>query len=188
MTEQTYRVTISGLGLSLEREVSKNVGDQIVVLVLTGDAGPRIPVRDAEDLGAEKISRSGVAKTEDLDDRPVYSIREFLNEYDPKRSPDKITAMGMYLKDHASTDAFGRSDLEKVFQAAAEPIPANLPRDMAWAVKSGWIAAKPGSKGLYYVTHSGRQAVTQKFPKELIKKTKQPAPPTKKAKAAPAKE
>lgn len=183
MTELTYRVTIDGLGLSLEREVSKEVGDQIVVLVLTGvtaGAAPRLPVRRS----ASDPAVDAVTTVQNEDNRPELSIREFLNEHDPKRSPDKITAIGMYLKDYNNVDAFGRAELETAFQAAAESIPANLPRDLAWAVKSGWIATKPGAKGQYYVTHSGRQAVLQKFPKELIRKTKQPAATAKKGKAA----
>lgn len=183
MADQTYKVTIDGLGLSLEREVSKEIGDQIVVLVLTGAAGAvgaRLPVRRNAADAAPDLS----ATARSNDERPELSIREFLNEHDPKRSPDKITAIGVYLKDYNNVDAFGRAELETAFQGAAESIPANLPRDLAWAVKSGWIATKPGAKGQYYVTHSGRQAVLQKFPKELIKKTKQPSPNAKKGKAA----
>lgn len=186
MTEQTYKVTIDGLGLSLERQVSKEVGDQIVVLVLTGSTatgvGPRIPVRGA--TGETPSGHVPTGTKETGEERPKLSIREFLNEHDPKRSPDKITAIGVYLKDQDNVDAFGRAELETAFQSAAEPIPANLPRDLAWAVKSGWIASKPGTKGHYYVTHSGRQAVVQKFPKELVRKTKQPVSAAKKGKAA----
>jgi hypothetical protein len=181
MTDKTYKVTIDGLGLSLEREVSKEIGDQIVVLILTGNAAMatpvRLPVGDGRSgaLPVQPGKKSGA-------DQPQLSIREFLNEHDPKRSPDKITAIGVYLKDHSDLETFGRTELETAFQSAAEPIPANLPRDLAWAVRSGWIAARPGTKGQYYVTNSGRQAVTQKFPKELIRKTKQPVASAKKGK------
>lgn len=105
------------------------------------------------------------------DGGPALSIREFLNEHGPKRSPDKIAAIGVYLKDHDGKDIFSKSDLEKAFEDAAERIPGNLSRDINWVVKAGWIAPKPGAKGMYYVAHSGREAVAKKFPPEIVKKT-----------------
>ncbi|MCU7807787.1 MAG: hypothetical protein KZQ73_07955, partial [Candidatus Thiodiazotropha sp. (ex Semelilucina semeliformis)] len=103
---------------------------------------------------------------------PETSIREFLDSCEAKRVPDKITAIGEYLKLHNNQLDFDKSDLISQFESAAEPVPANISRDLKWTLKAGWIALKSGSKDRYYVTNSGKTAVEQKFSKEIVKKTR----------------
>ena len=165
VAEETYRVMLEGAGLKLEREVDKAVGEQIAVLILTGGTAGGGGVPGAGAKG--KPSSSGHSSA-----AGGLSLREFLNEHLPKRSPDKIAAIGVYLHDHDSKGTFSREDLEKAFESAGEPIPGNLSRDVKWTVKAGWIAPKSDSKGTYYVTNSGRDAVAKNFPKELLKKTR----------------
>ena len=174
MTE-TYKLTIEGAGLNLVREVPKLIGDKVVLLVLKGDAGVSDldePLTSSAAIVADEVRRGSADSAERAGKgRPKLSIREFLNEHDPKRSPDKIATIGTYLKDHDGKDTFTRKDLEKGFEDAAESVPGNLPRDVNWAVKAGWIARKSGAAGVYYVTHSGSEAVSKKFPRDLLKKT-----------------
>lgn len=182
METNGYTIKIEGGGLTLEREVAKPVGEKIVMLLLTGDEAfltppssvvpPPTPQDDqtASNVGSTASVPPAPAGTAS-DGEPALSIREFLNEHEPKRSPDKIAAIGVYLKDHDGMDVFSASDLKKAFEDAAERIPGNLSRDISWVVKASWIAPKLGAKGKYYVTHSGREAVTKKFPPEIVKKT-----------------
>lgn len=168
MEDRPYKVTLQGAGLTLEREVTKHVGDQIAVLILTGaDPGAEAPAG----IGSGALNTKGGAGRGHAAAAKA-SIREFLNFSEPKRSPDRITAIGVYLQDHEAKDTFSRADIEKGFEAAAESVPANLPRDISWAVRAGWIAPKSGSDGSFYVTNSGREAVTKRFPNELLKRTR----------------
>jgi len=159
-----YKVSLEGAGLKLDREVDQTVGEQIAVLILTGS------------------KPSGLSNTSGFVTRPAtaalihetggsLSLREFLNEHEPRRSPDKIVAIGLYLRDSEGKSTFSKEDLEKAFESCGEKIPANLSRDIQWTIRSGWIAPKSGLKGSYYVTNSGDDAVVKKFPKELLKKT-----------------
>jgi hypothetical protein len=162
MASEMYRVKLEGEGLVLEREVTKDVGQRIAVLVLTGAGDTQgLPRRGAIDQVAQLEGHSA-----------NLSLREFILKHEPKRSPDKIVAIGVYLSDHAHKDSFAREDLEEAFQAAGEAMPGNLFRDVKWAVRTGWIAPKPGAKNRYYVTNSGREAVTQRFPKQMLVKTR----------------
>ena len=164
MASDMYRVKLEGEGLVLEREVTKDIGQRIAVLVLTG-------VADSPHISPRKLPPTDqVAQLETQSAN--LSLREFILTHEPKRSPDKIAVIGVYLKDHAHTESFGREDLEEAFQTAGEAVPGNLSRDVKWAVRTGWIAPKPGTKNRYYVTNSGREAVIQRFPKQLLVKTR----------------
>jgi fibronectin type 3 domain-containing protein len=103
---------------------------------------------------------------------PETSIREFLDSCEAKRVPDKITAIGKYLKIHNNQMDFDKNDLISNFESAAEPVPKNIARDLKWTLKACWIALKSGSKDRYYVTNSGKTAVEQKFSKAVVKKTR----------------
>lgn len=175
----TYKITIEGAGLSLDREVSKEIGEQVVVLLLTGaattvQAAPAVPVAMAAGAPAhaEPAAAPAAASTPHAGAHPEMSIREFLDSCEAKRVPDKITAIGKYLKIHSNQLDFDKNNLISNFESAAEPVPKNITRDLKWTLKAGWIALKSGSKDRYYVTNSGKTAVEQKFSKEVVKKTR----------------
>lgn len=165
--DEAYKVKIEGPGLSLERRVSKEVGDQVVVLLLTGRASSSAaPVQHSAPTSAQTHMPLR------LSDVPSMSIREFLNHTAAKRVPDKITTIGVYLGEHQKQDDFTRDDLVHQFEAAAESVPKNLARDIKWTLKVGWITPRAGKKGAYYVTQSGKTAVAQKFSHEVVKRTR----------------
>lgn len=171
---QNYKVTIQGPGLSMEMtEVPKAICDQITVLILTGSTGSPPAASTAPAGNGTHISvsrRAGSVSRRDAN--PELSLREFLDQLEPKRGPDKITAIGVYLNDHRDQDTFSGPELEQAFQSASEPVPANMPRDIKWTVKTGWIAPSLGTKGRYYVTKTGRSVAENKFPKEAVKKSR----------------
>lgn len=174
MTQQ-YKVTIQGPALSVEMtDVPKAICDQITLLILTGGAAVPAPynapagataTRGPVVSGGAPVAHAGQGHAE-------LSLREFLDEKEPKRGPDKITAIGLYLKEHRGQDTFSSAELEQAFQSASEPVPANMPRDIKWTVKTGWIAPSRDAKGRYYVTNTGRTAAQKKFPKDVVKKTR----------------
>ena len=159
--EQLYKVKIDGCGLSLEREVSKAVGDQVVVLILTGQQGIGMTRSQADIRQQSSGGSSGM------------SLREYLNESNAAKIPEKITAIGHYLMTSKNKDVFNRDDIVTGFESAAEFVPKNIPRDFKWTLKAGWIALKTGTKDQYYVTNTGKQALEGKFSKEAVKKARQ---------------
>lgn len=174
----TYKITIEGAGLSLDREVTKEIGEQVVVLLLTG-AAPKPqaapvaqPITPHAPAEVNPPPAPATASAPHAGVHPETSIREFLDACVAKRVPDRITAIGEYLKIHNNQLDFDKSDLISNFENAAEPVPKNITRDLKWTLKAGWIALKSGSKDRYYVTNSGKTAVEQRFSKEVVKRTR----------------
>lgn len=178
MHDDTYKVSISGAGLTLEREVPAHVGEQVVVLILSGKPGQ---LSEAPVPGIGRTNAPGGGNPPSDEAHGAVSIREYLDERGAKRNPDKITAIGCYLNEHRSQESFNRADLETMFQEAAEAVPKNIPRDLKWATRVGWIAPRPKEKGTYYVTATGMDAVNQKFPKEILNRTSQATGRTRRA-------
>lgn len=157
---QPYKIKLTGPGLNVDRAISESLAQQIVVMSM---GGAPIPGVTSHGGAAAPASPRGV--THDV------SIAEYLNASQAKRSPDKIAAIAVYLRDHAGKSTFAISDLKKGFEDAAEGIPGNLPRDINWTKRLGWIAPKAGQRGAYYVTGTGAQAVASKFSADVVKKT-----------------
>jgi len=160
---QRYKIKLTGPGLNIDREIAEVIAQQVVMLTLGADR-PTTPQRSQPGASTQRpATRSGGQE---------LSIAEFLTDSQAKRGPDKLTAIAVYLRDHRSKAAFSIPDLKKGFEDAAESVPGNLPRDINWAKRVGWIAPKAGQRGMYYVTGTGAQAVTRKFPPDVLKKTK----------------
>jgi hypothetical protein len=163
---ETYSLTLTGGGLSVNREIDEATAFQIVAVVMGGATLPRV-----------SSAGSGGARVDaPLSGAPVagrLSLREHMDEFEPKRNPDKILTIAAYLADTRGLDTFTPDEVKKEFRTASEPVPANYARDWNWAVANGWIAKADGEPGEYYITQRGREALTQKFSDEVKKATKQ---------------
>ena len=95
-TVGSYRVTIEGPGVRIEREVADDVGRQLVMAVMassesadtiaTAGTQPTVPTS----MAAPPIPMEGA--------EPDLSLREFMDTVLPKRNPDKLTAIAVFLK------------------------------------------------------------------------------------------
>lgn len=175
-----YKITVEGQGLSLDREVSKEIGEKVVVLLLTGASLPagdarasvsNDPTADAQPGVQPHPLASGQGQAPNQPNAGNLSIREFLDSCMAKRAPDKIVTIGVYLRNQGKHE-FDRSDIVASLEHAAEQVPKNLSRDLKWTQKAGWIAPKTGTKDKYYVTNTGNTALLQKFSREVVQKTR----------------
>lgn len=168
----TYTLKLSGEGLSLERGIDPEIAHTIVRLVFGGGAPvsqiPLPPIQPQTFAAAAPSPSLAVAGN------PPLSVREFLEAHNAKRIPEQIATIALFLKQHQNALTFTRKDLVKAFEDAQEPAPKNLPRDIAWTTKIGWIAPKSGEKKSLYLTGTGESAVKAKFPDEVKKKTRLP--------------
>jgi hypothetical protein len=181
VNEENFTVSIKGDGVTIEKSVPARVARQMITLIM-GGAAPHEPVSrlDASvstdaSAGASHSSRPGMRRT---------SLREFLEETQASRNPDKITSIAAYLALHEEVDLFTRDDIKGRYRSAGEAAPANFPRDFAWAVRNGWIAEDSKSSGSFYVTSKGHAAVENKFSDEVKKATAQPSGRRRSRKAA----
>lgn len=164
---ETYNLTLTGGGLSVNREVDEATAFQILAVVMGGATLPRVTSGGSGGAHAVDLPRSRPPAAGRL------SLREHMDEFEPKRNPDKILAIAAYLTDTREMDTFTPDEVKKEFRNASEPVPANYSRDWNWAVANGWIAKADDEPGEFYITLRGREALTQKFSADVKKATKQ---------------
>ena len=163
--EELYTVSIRGNGIEVEKSVPAQVARQVINAVMGGALSDSTLV-SGKGVGGISGASSGIRRS---------SLREFLEESQARRNPDKITAIAEYLFQFEEIELFTRDDIRGRFRPSGEAAPANFPRDFTWAAKNGWIAEDPKSPGSFYVTQKGRNAIENKFSSEVKKGTPQPA-------------
>lgn len=156
-------VILKGKNLSYESEISSALAAQIMSACLSGERNSVKKINELSPVISMKVA--------DIDSKT--SPAEFLNKYGPKRNPDKILALAVYLKHHDNRSKFNPGEIKRLFRDAGEVLPANFTRDFKWVISSGWIARDSDEKDAYYVTTTGCNVLEQGFPIELIKKSAQ---------------
>ncbi|MCT8999010.1 hypothetical protein [Chelativorans intermedius] len=181
--KETFAITIKGDGISIEKSVSSQTARQLINIILGGGGStyenvPRQehPVSSNRVSAEERSSGPLGSPGPSVSPGRRVSLREFLDDAQAQRNPDKIVAIAEYLYVHDSIDLFTRDDIKGRFRVAGEAAPANFPRDFSWAVRNGWIAEDLKSAGSFYVTQKGRTAIENKFSGEIKKATSQPTP------------
>ena len=181
----SYSIKITGPGLTFEQEVSEKTAKSTMVSILTGSAA-QLQTDTSGGLATPRMEGAPAAnstKSEAQKSHPEISMREFILRHEAKRNPDKIAAFALYLQVNEGKKLFNKEDIVSSFEAAAEPVPTNLGRDIRWTQKNGWIASKKGETGTYYLTGTGQDVVENNFPRETVKKTSiKPSPSRRKSK------
>jgi hypothetical protein len=139
--DEKFHLVLSGSGLELDMVIDSAKAGRIASIAIQSST------RDVEALRT------------DVPPAPT-SPRDYAAHLSHGTIPEKICAFGSFLKVNRGTTSFGRGELMEVFQEAGEPIPRNLPRDLAKTVRLGWIAPRPGERGKYYVTNAGFAAIS----------------------------
>jgi len=159
-----YNITLSGPGTEITRKVSEAVALAVINVLM--DGGGLIPFAGQATLHAG--SSSSGTPTRPPAGPTRRSLREYMDETQPKRYPEKIVTIAQWLLEESGRDTFTRDELKSHFRLAGEAVPANYSRDFNLAVSSGWIAEDRGT-GAYYVTQRGRDAIAQQFSAEARK-------------------
>lgn len=155
--DETYNLTLKGNGVEISKEIGPTAAAAIIQLVMTNGANIFASV-----ASPGPTASSAGQSTAAIDGRRV-SLREWVVECEAKSYPEKVVAVGLYMRDHEGAADFGRDDIRDRFRGAGEPPAANLPRDVSMAVKSGWIAEDHQNRGRFYVTRTGEEAVARHF-------------------------
>ena len=152
-TGPDYKLSLDGNGITVERQVPESVARAIIALVMGGSPVIGVPMapQTAGFPGTRTVASGAAAQ----------SVREYLDDTDAKRNPDKIVAVAGYLKSQG-TVSFTRDDVKQQFPKAGESIPGNYARDFALAVSTGWIA-EHGNTGSFYITSKGEKAIENGF-------------------------
>jgi hypothetical protein len=178
MAETEFTIKVTGTGLELDRTISQELANKIVMFVLSGG-------KKDDDLGDDQDSREptpGAAKNTSLG---KVSLREYINTHNATKIPQQIVAIGVHCQTKTKSDVFTREALEKGFKEGKVGKPGNLPRDISTAIARGWIA-EADEADQYYVTGTGESALAANFSKDVKagggKKRKKRSKKTKNAK------
>lgn len=158
-SNSVYKLSLLGSGISIDREIDQATAERVVQAVF-----------GAQRMEGAQPSRVG---DESYHGQQV-SLREVLEESGAKTMPEKIVAIGAYLRDHQMQTSFTREDNKGRFRTAGEPIPANYPRDFGKAIQAGWIAEDHQNRGQYYVTRRGDEALSSRFDNRAVPSTRIP--------------
>lgn len=174
-TNAVCKITVSGLGIQAEKEVSLQIAMSVMQLMFGG--APKDP---PEISGPENEQVRPAYDASQPERMQRLSIREFLEEAGGSSFHEKIAAIGRYMRDHEAQQDFSRDDVKVRFRSAGEAMPGNFPRDFQKALQAGWIAEDPQNRGRFYVTRRGDDAIDQNFdgvssPKVRIKRRRRPS-------------
>jgi hypothetical protein len=173
-SSSSYAVELKGQGLQLTRDLSEEQAHELLLWLVKGGK------LDSAGSDHKPAQNRNVAPGETLQPPPSdlpTSVREFIDQFEPKRVPDRIACFGLYLRKHRQKNEFSKADVVSLFQEAAEPLPKNLGRDLRWTQSIAWIAPSATNRESFYLTKKGEDAVRSKFSKEMVAKTKLPAGP-----------
>ncbi len=95
-----------------------------------------------------------------------HGAAELLTLVKWERFPDKILLLGAWHEAGGGNTPWRSADMDTLFSQAKERPPANFPRDIKQAIKSGWIhAATPRT---YIVTGTGWRRIGEAFQRPQI--------------------
>ena len=112
-------------------------------------------------MTAAPVAGGTPSLAQDGDER--LTVGEYIESVGARKNPEKIVAIGRYLRDRRDQPEFTRDDLRLMFREAHEALPGNLGRDVATTLSQRWIAEESGRKGRYYVTKTGNDALDGGF-------------------------
>ncbi|MBI2644247.1 MAG: hypothetical protein HYW95_01905 [Candidatus Wildermuthbacteria bacterium] len=143
------KVILRGAGLQYTGEVSPETAAEVMRTCLSTEEGA--------------VTTSVTARP--INSRPQEAPAEYLKKFAPDRNPDKIVALGAYLKEARGQDSFTPAEIRVLLRDAGEKLPGNLTRDLKVALRNAWIASDPSQRGTFYVTNPGFKAMQEGFPK-----------------------
>jgi hypothetical protein len=148
-----FSIHIEGPGLTLNREVEEALVLRILGILL----GSKAQTMFTQTSGLQSPAAPPVVVA-NLGESP----REYLDRAGAKTNPEKITALGLYLRAQGS-ESFTARSLRDLFVSAGEAAPKNLPRDIKDTVRAGLLAARPDQPDNYYITNRGETAAAGRF-------------------------
>jgi hypothetical protein len=155
--DETVRVTISGRGIDLTRDVNIALLPRLIALLVGSEVSAAGPT---DTIHTERSGLRGPGADVSALDRPVGAV-EYIREKKPQTSSDTILVLAAYLELHESRRPFGRDDLRRVMRIARLPEPANFPRDIGVAVSKGYI--QPLDDG-FQLTNTALELIRQQGP------------------------
>lgn len=157
---QQVKITISGGKISYEDDISLSQAAHIIAFLDSSS-------------GAANATTAGIVKPAAFAPPPpklinaitasaVTNPREALESSGAKTNPEKIVAFALYIGQEGAKDTFTLDDIKPLFRRTRETVPGNITRDLAAAIRAGWVADSD-AKDEYYVTSKAAQVLETGF-------------------------
>ena len=159
-TSSGYKLTLKGDGITVERDISEELAKDIIAMIL-GRGVPQESQKSA--IGSMAVSQQNHSQQQSISGAPRKALREYLNEMDAKKNPQKILVIANYLVTFMGKETFSIADIRPQFKVASEPIPANLNRDFQIVSQNGWIAPDHSNRKMFFITKTGLDALKNRF-------------------------
>jgi hypothetical protein len=160
-----FQLKLTGPGLTLDKEITEDLANHITMLVVTGGKAETAFKGAGAGGGNGPGGAGGSGNPTDTGVKGKSAREYLLSVPQAKKHPQQMTVIGHYLTETTGNDGFTLEDLKSGFDKAKEPVPKNPNRDLAAAIKRGWIASKSDDDKSLYVTSSGLSAIQTGFPK-----------------------
>lgn len=155
----SFKIVIQASGLN----ISANLKDEALVLVVQliqqhrDDSIPVTPSSTIANLSVQAPNGEAGVNT-DTEDGIKITLKgrggaELLNQLGWDSFPEKILLLGAWHEARGGTTPWRSADMDDIFKLAKESPPANFPRDIKNAIKSGWIHNE--TPRTYVVTRTG---------------------------------
>ena len=153
----SIQLTIKATGLNLSATLKDDALAELIKLTQTyGDEQATQIVAASESAGSieGKPSLLLSANEEDVKSHlKNFGAAELLNHVKCDNYPEKILVLAAWYETHGGKPGWRSADMDETFKQAKESPPANFPRDIKQAIKSGLIHALTART--YSVTRSG---------------------------------
>lgn len=150
---QPVKIIISGR-VSFEEEISLSQAAYIIAYIGSSD-----PAASPSPVGPHMVTSAAITATPVADTPKMISAlssntpsspREALEFSGAKTNAEKIVTFALYIAQEGDKETFTLDDIRPLFRRARESAPGNFARDLAAAIKSGWVI-ESSVKNEYYI-------------------------------------
>jgi hypothetical protein len=161
----SFKLILKGDGITVERDVDHATALVILNSVLGSDLGPK-SADEPPETAEPKLLQAPVRQPPDRQDlitEKPKSLREFVNEYEPKTNAQVVLCIAQFLAHQEGVGRFRRDEIKRKFAAAGVRFPKNYTRDFQTAIDKGWIGEDPSERDTYFVTNTGERQLDVGF-------------------------
>ncbi|MDP5214783.1 hypothetical protein ORJ66_17160 [Pseudoalteromonas tunicata] len=143
------KISISGNGLNIEREISDELAKEIAIMVLTR----------GEIVKKEIVKPAHTIKSTAKEVMPEFV--DFAKAHNAQRACELVACVAVYLEQQGSP-VFSKTQYREYFKEVRHKPSTNAPSDFQWALDANWISRIADYE--YKITAIGKKVVSEKFP------------------------
>jgi hypothetical protein len=161
----SFKIVIQASGLNITANLKDEALVSVMQLIQTqrDDSIPTTPASAVPNLATQPTNSEVLAGNDNEESikatLKAHGGAELLNQLKWDSFPEKILLLAAWHEARDGTTPWRSADMDDTFKLAKESPPANFPRDIKNAIKSGWIHNE--TPRTYVVTRTGWNKIGQ---------------------------